>query len=65
MAALTPPVLCHSLSSITLLKSVYGDGTWVIKINNSRVLPAFSRGKTPGAALLRLINEGGKKTPWF
>lgn len=52
MTALTPRVLCHSQPSITLVKSVYGDGAWVIKINNSRVLPAFSQAKTPGAALL-------------
>lgn len=33
-------------------KSAYGDDTWVIKINNDRLLLVFSQGKTPGAALL-------------
>lgn len=37
-------------------KPACGDGTWVIRINKDRLLLMCSQGKTPGAALLRLIN---------
>lgn len=33
-------------------KSAYADDTWVIKINNDRLLLMFSQRKTPGAVLL-------------
>lgn len=42
----------RSLSALTSGKSAYADGTWVIKINNDRLVLLFSQGKTPGAALL-------------